>query len=170
MGIDIENHCVILKRSAEYYKNLKDKEGLTEKGLAEKDLAEKGLTQKSLTGLEASEAGEKNRLTSLKKNGQFRSVYNNGRSAANKYLVILALKNGAVYTRIGVSVSKKIGKSVKRNRIKRQVKESCRNMQASVSAGYDIVIVARKPVSDADFNDINKSVKYLFKKLNLFSR
>jgi ribonuclease P protein component len=60
---------------------------------------------------------------SLKKNYQFRNVYNKGKSAANHYLVLYVLKNGKNINRLGISISKKVGKSVVRNHKARLIKE-----------------------------------------------
>ena len=61
---------------------------------------------------------------SLKNNRDFVNVYTSGRSYANKYLVIYTLKNNSDRNRLGISVSKKVGNSVVRHRLKRLIKES----------------------------------------------
>ena len=63
-------------------------------------------------------------IESLKKNTEFQAVYKKGKSYANKYLVMYVLENQSNKNRIGISVSKKVGNSVKRNRAKRLMKES----------------------------------------------
>ena len=65
-------------------------------------------------------------MESLKKNDDFRLVYRSGKSCANRYLVMYAKPNDLGTSRIGISVSKKVGNSVVRHRIKRLVKESYR--------------------------------------------
>ena len=67
---------------------------------------------------------------SLKKNHQFQFVYRNGRSYANKYLVMYIKENGTDRNRIGISVSKKVGNSVVRHRVTRLVRESYRLHEA----------------------------------------
>lgn len=101
---------------------------------------------------------------SLQKNYQFRSVYNRGRSLANKWLVAYVLENGSPENRLGLSVSKKVGKSVTRSRVARLIKESYRLREAEMRSGYDIVIIARPSAADAGFGDISKSLCQLLKK------
>ena len=63
---------------------------------------------------------------SLKKNKDFRNVYRNGTSYANKYLVMYVLENQAGKNRLGISVSKKVGNSVIRHRLTRLIREGYR--------------------------------------------
>ena len=60
---------------------------------------------------------------SLKKNRDFKTVYGNGKSRANKYLVMYVMKNGTEKNRIGISVSKKLGNSVVRHHLTRLIRE-----------------------------------------------
>ena len=80
---------------------------------------------------------------SLKKNEQFRFVYKNGRSYANKYFIMYVKENGLDKNRIGISVSKKVGNSVVRHRITRLVRESYRLHESVFNSGLDMVIIAR---------------------------
>ena len=100
---------------------------------------------------------------SLKKNHQFRFVYKNGRSYANKYLVMYVKENGTEKNRLGISVSKKIGNSVVRHRITRLVRESYRLHEDTFNSGLDVVIVARKSAADGDYFDIEKAMLHLAK-------
>ena len=63
---------------------------------------------------------------SLKKNSDFQRVYKEGKSYANKYLVMYILKRDTQKNRIGISVSKKVGNSVVRHRLTRLIRESYR--------------------------------------------
>ena len=100
---------------------------------------------------------------SLKKNHQFRFVYKNGRSYANKYLVMYVMENGTDKNRIGISVSKKVGNSVVRHHITRLVREGYRLHENIFNIGLDIVIVSRVNAASADFFDIEKSILHLAK-------
>ncbi len=106
---------------------------------------------------------------SLKKNIQFRYVYNKGKSIANKFLVMYILKNGKDFNRLGISVSKKVGNSVIRSRVTRLIRESYRLKEDDIKRGFDIIVIARINANTADYNDISKSLYHLLKKHNLFS-
>lgn len=106
-------------------------------------------------------------MESLKKNYQFRFVYNKGKSIANRFLVMYVIKNNKDSDYLGVSVSKKVGKSVIRSRVSRLIKENVRLMESDIKLGYDIVIIARVAAKDADFWDIKKSLLSLLSKHKL---
>ena len=108
---------------------------------------------------------------SLKKNYQFRYVYNRGKSLANRHLVVYVIKNGKHLdsNRFGVSVSKKVGKSVVRSRVTRLIKESYRLMEEDIKTGYDIVVIARVNAKDCTYAEVSKSLHHLLKKHGLIS-
>jgi ribonuclease P protein component len=99
----------------------------------------------------------------LKKNDDFRLVYSKGRSKANRFFIIYILKTGNDYNRIGVSVSKKVGNSVKRHRIKRLVKESYRLHEKMFNSGLDIVVIARSGAADLEYKDVESALLHLMK-------
>lgn len=105
----------------------------------------------------------------LRKNSQFRSVYKKGKSSSDKLLVLYLIKNKENNTRVGVSVSKKVGKSVTRSRIKRLVIENYRLIKGDIPCGYDIIFIARVSSKGKSYNDIGKSVKYLLIKAGLYN-
>lgn len=98
---------------------------------------------------------------SLKKNSDFKNVYNNGKSLANKYLVMYILENGLKENRLGISVSKKVGNSVIRHHLTRLIRESYRVEEDRFSIGYDIVVIARVSAKDISFHDVRKSLIHL---------
>lgn len=104
---------------------------------------------------------------SLKKNFQFRFVYNKGKSLANRYLVMYVIKNGKYSNGLGISVSKKVGNSVVRSRVTRLIRESYRLKEYEIQSGWDIVIIARTNANGANYEDISKSLYHLLKKHNL---
>ncbi len=104
---------------------------------------------------------------SLKKNYQFRFVYNRGRSIANKLLVMYAMRNGTQQNRYGISVSKKVGNSVVRSRITRLLRESYRLSEQHIAQGYDIVVIARASAKEADYHQIESALLHLLKKQKL---
>ena len=95
---------------------------------------------------------------SMKKTGEFRNVYENGKSYANKYIVLYVWKNGTDFNKLGISCSKKVGNSVVRHRFARLVREAYRLQENVFNSGLDIVIVARACAADAKFSDIRDSV------------
>ena len=98
---------------------------------------------------------------SLKKNEQFRFVYKNGRSYANKYFIMYVKENGLDKNRIGISVSKKVGNSVVRHRVTRLIREAYRLNMDKIDKGYDIVFVARAGAYDKKYRDIESAMIHL---------
>ena len=74
---------------------------------------------------------------------QFAEVFARRISAANKLIVVYAAPNGLPYSRLGLSVGKKLGTAVARNRIKRLFREAFRLEATTLPAGYDLVVVPR---------------------------
>ena len=103
------------------------------------------------------------RSESLKKNQDFKVVYQNGTSYANRLLVMYVLKNQHMKNRLGISVSKKVGNSVVRHRIKRLIRESFRTHSKEWKAGYDIVVIARQEAKDKDYKKIESALMHLGK-------
>ena len=106
-------------------------------------------------------------MESLTKNYEFKRLYNKGKSAASKYVVVYCAKNNSAVNRLGITVSTKLGGAVQRNRIRRRLKEIYRLNEPSLRRGYNIVIVARHGSRDAKWKDLESSVLYLFRKLGL---
>ena len=105
---------------------------------------------------------------SLKKTCQFREVYSRGKSCADRFLVLYALKNQTDINRLGISVSRKVGKSIIRSRVTRLIREVYRLTEEHVTPGRDLIFVARNPAGCASFEDIRLSVNSLLKKHRLF--
>lgn len=99
----------------------------------------------------------------IRKNDEFRVVYENGKSRANKYLVMYILKNDMQLNRIGISVSKKVGNSIVRHRLTRLIRESIRLNEEKFNLGYDIVIVARNNLKGKGYFDTESAVLHLSK-------
>jgi ribonuclease P protein component len=100
----------------------------------------------------------------LRNRSDFRYVYRRGKSIASPYMVLIYVRNGNNTIKIGFSVSKKIGKSVTRNRVKRLLRENFRLILDQIKTGYNIVVIARTPIVEADFHDIRKTILYLLRK------
>ena len=100
---------------------------------------------------------------SLKKNADFQNVYKCGKSFANRYLVVYVKENDLSTNRIGISVSKKVGNSVVRHRVKRLILESYRLHEDMFNSGLDMVIIARTTAKDKSYTDIKSAVMHLGK-------
>ena len=100
---------------------------------------------------------------SLKKNADFQNVYRNGKSYANKYLVMYVLENNKEINRLGISASKKVGNSVVRHRFARLVRESYRLHENIFNSGLDIVVVARKDAASVGYYEIESALLHLSK-------
>jgi len=97
----------------------------------------------------------------IKKNNDYRKVYKYGVSLANRYIVIFAFKNNLPFKRFGFSISKKVGKAVKRNFIRRRLKEICRLNEEWFINGYDYIFIARKGIDIISYNIIINGVEKL---------
>ena len=100
---------------------------------------------------------------SIKKNDEFKTVYQCGKSYANKYLVMYIHRNNMEKNRLGISVSKKVGNSVIRHRLKRLVKESYRLNESVFQEGFDIVVVVRTTANDRSYKEIESALLHLGK-------
>ena len=104
-----------------------------------------------------------NGYESLKSNMNFQNVYKNGRSYANKYLVMYVLENRTDNLRVGISVSKKVGNSIVRHRLTRLIRESVRLNVENINKGYDIVIIARTTLKGKKFAETESAFLHLAK-------
>jgi len=95
---------------------------------------------------------------SLKKPHEFRRAYSKGKSASNKCFVVYVRKNGKNVTRLGITVSAKLGNAVHRNRIRRRIRECYRVNESSFPKGFDIVVVARGYSETASFQDLSRAL------------
>lgn len=106
----------------------------------------------------------------IKKNKEFLRVYKKGRFFVGRLMVLYIMPNHLEINRIGIAASKKIGKSVTRNRIRRLIRENYRLYESFIREGFDCVFNAREFDNMPDFQDIGKEMKFLLKKLGIFDR
>ena len=102
-----------------------------------------------------------NGYESLKSNMNFQNVYKNGRSYANKYLVMYVSENHLGKNRLGISVSKKVGNSVIRHRLTRLIRESYRLHEEIFNSGLDIVVIARNTAAGIRFAAVESAFLHL---------
>ena len=96
----------------------------------------------------------------LKKNYEFKNVLTRGKYYGGKQIEIFALKNKKPFVMLGIAVSKKVGNSVPRNRIKRLIRENYRLLEDKISVGYDIIFLWKKNknISEANFFNIKYDI------------
>jgi len=113
-------------------------------------------------------------METLRKNSQFQAVFNskNRKSYGNKYLVVYISENYLGLVRLGITVSKKVGNSVVRHRIKRLIKESFRLHESEVSnSGLDIVVVSRVNANTVEkCCEIESALLHAFRHLDILSK
>ncbi len=93
----------------------------------------------------------------LTKTAQYALVYNKGSSWVSGLVVMKALPNGLTLSRYGLSVSRRVGNAVVRNRVKRLLREILR--QTVLQPGWDIIFIARSPVAGAGYGALEKVVR-----------
>ena len=98
---------------------------------------------------------------SLKNYFDFQRVYKNGKSYANRYLVMYVLENNTEGNRLGISVSKKVGNSIVRHHVTRLLRESYRLHENIFNSGLDIVVVARNTAKSASYHEIESALLHL---------
>ena len=104
--------------------------------------------------------------SSLKLNHIFRRLYRTN-GFGGPYLYLYARKNRLGENRVGVTVSKKLGKAVVRNRVRRRLREVYRLHESRFLPGWDIVVVARGRAVDASFADLTRAYLALAKKCGI---
>lgn len=100
----------------------------------------------------------------IKKDKEFQEVFKKGKSFANRQFVVYCYpKKEQEQFRIGLSVSKKIGNAVVRNRIKRYIRQSFLEMKDDVKKSMDYVIIARHQAAKKDFHETKKSLQHVLR-------
>lgn len=103
----------------------------------------------------------------LRKKQDFSAIYKKGKSVGDKFVVIFSLKNNYDYNRKAFLASKKVGNSVKRNRARRLMKESHREIAKQIKTGYDLIFIARNTINGKKQADVKKSIEAALRKLDL---
>ena len=107
---------------------------------------------------------------SLKKNSDFIRAYKNGRHYSGRRLTLYVLNGCPDRNGLGVTASKKVGKSVRRNRIKRLIKENFRSLERFVHTGYQFVFFVRisRDAELPGYYEVGDEIKNLFLKAGVF--
>jgi ribonuclease P protein component len=107
----------------------------------------------------------------LRSNVEFQRVRREGHTLVHPLLLLSTLSNSLAYSRFGFVVGRRLGKAAERNRLKRRMREAVRIRVRSgqVAAGWDVVLVARNPLREASFRQIDQTVELLLCRAGLVS-
>jgi ribonuclease P protein component len=111
-----------------------------------------------------------NRNFRLKNSVDFMRVRRFGRSYAHPLIVLVALPMSANNIRIGIIAGRSLGNAVQRNHVKRMVRETLRTLLPSIKPGWDVIIICRRPILEANFTQIQETLSKLFFKAELTDR
>lgn len=105
----------------------------------------------------------------LKKNYEFRRVLTKGKYYSGKYIEVFAKPNNKKVNYIGIAIGVKIAKAVKRNRIKRLIRENYRLIEKNLVTGYNIVFLWKRKIDikEATFSNIRKDMINIFKRIGI---
>ena len=104
----------------------------------------------------------------ITKSADFERVHKDGRCWSTRILVLCKHPNGLPHSRFGFSVSKRIGKAVVRNRVKRRLREAVRSLYDLVAPGWDVVLIARAGIATADWAEVVQAITELLRMARLF--
>ena len=107
---------------------------------------------------------------SLKENRQFRRLYSKGRSEVSPFLALYYRRTGQRESRLGITVSGKLGKAVKRNLLRRRLHEAYRRNEEKFQPGYDFVVVARTRAMHSTYAQLERSLLNMAKKAGLLKK
>ncbi|AIY06984.1 ribonuclease P [Planococcus sp. PAMC 21323] len=99
----------------------------------------------------------------IKKNKEFQHIFKKGKSFANRQFIVYVLKSEQPEFRIGLSVSKKVGNAVARNRIKRYIRQTFLELKDDLLPNADYIIIARPQAATLDFHESKKSLEHVLK-------
>ena len=108
-----------------------------------------------------------NERYTLKKNSDFRRLYTRGKSAVSPSLVVYCRRNRLGRNRFGFTVSKKLGKAVVRNRVRRRMREIARLNNDALLSGYDIILVARGKAVNEKYRKLNDAFLHCCRQLGI---
>lgn len=109
------------------------------------------------------------KIKTLKKNYEFQNVLKKGKFYIGKQITIYISKNNKNFNQIGIAISKKTCNAVKRNYIKRKIRENYRLIQNKLKQGYNIVFLwnNKMPVDEVEFHTIKEDMKKSFEKAGI---
>jgi len=108
-----------------------------------------------------------NRRFRLRKNADFQRVRREGKSYAHPLVVLVVAPNNVQRVRVGVAAGRSVGHAVQRNRAKRRLREIMRPLLPHLPAGYDLLLIARRPAAQAEFAALRQAVLLLLQRAHL---
>jgi len=106
----------------------------------------------------------------LRRKKDFSVLYSKGKSVGDRYVVLFYKKNGLEYNRVAFLASKKVGNSVYRNRARRLMKESYRQLENSLEIGFDLIIIGRNTINGTKCQDVYKSLLSAMKRAGVLKK
>lgn len=106
----------------------------------------------------------------LRRRDDFQRVYHSGKSVANRYMVLYAVKSAKAKGCVGFAAGKKLGNAVARNRVKRLLRECYRLNQYSLKDGYNLLLVGRLSAVDVKYETLEKAFCYLARKAGIWHK
>ena len=99
----------------------------------------------------------------VKREKDFKAIFRDGTSFANRKFVVYQLENQKSHFRVGLSVSKKLGNAVTRNQIKRRIRHILLSVREHLADNVDFVVIARKGVEGLDYAEMEKNLLHVLK-------
>jgi ribonuclease P protein component len=108
-----------------------------------------------------------NKRYRIRENSRFQEIRQQGKSYSSELLVMCVLANELPYSRFGFSINARIGGAVIRNRIKRRLREIIRLRMETIVPGWDVVLIARRPILCADYHQLDVACARLLRRAHL---
>ena len=110
-----------------------------------------------------------NRRYRLTKSADFKRVRRLGRSYPHPLIVLIALPNELLYSRIAVVAGRTVGKAVERNRAKRMIRAVLNEWISDILPGWDLIFIARQPLSNASYYKTHEAIRSLLQRAQLIA-
>jgi ribonuclease P protein component len=106
----------------------------------------------------------------IRRSTEFKKAYIKGKNYWNRNFTLYVKTNNLNYTRFGIVVTKKLGKAVVRNKVKRRIREINKELLPYMHDGYDIVLIAKKNTVDLSYEELKKSVEHIYNLAGILKR